>query len=109
MRSSSRARPHRTLEQREKILAAYRQTSLTSHQFAHLHSIAASTLFRWLRESPASRTGDAAEWIEVPNLIGSRSPAPAYRLCFSNGLSVEIAAGFQAEEIRTLAEVIRGL
>jgi len=109
MRSSSRVRPPTTPEQREEILAASRQTSLSSHQFARQHGIAASTLFRWLRESPTSGDDDTAGWIEVPNLIGSRSPAPACRLCFSHGLSVEIAAGFQAEAVRPLAEVIGGL
>lgn len=109
MRSASRARPHKTPEQREAILAAYRQTSLSSHQFARQHGIAASTLFRWVRQSPGSSERDAGEWIEVPNLLGSRPPAPGYRLCFANGVSLEISAGFQFEEVRTLAEVIRRL
>jgi len=102
-------RPHRTPAQREEILAAYRQTSLSSHQFAHRHGIAASTLFRWRRQSPGSSHRDTAEWIEVPNLIGSRPPAPVYRLCFANGVSVELPAGFQPDEVRTLAEVVSRL
>lgn len=102
-------RPQKTPAQREEILAAYRQTSLSSHQFARQHGIAASTLFRWLRESPVSRNGDTAEWIEVPNLLGNRSPAPTYRVRFANGLSLDIPFGFQPDEVRTLAEVVSRL
>jgi len=106
MSSTARVRPQKTPEQREEILAAYRQTSLSSHQFARRHGIAASTLFRWLRQSPVSTPRDAGEWIEVPNLVGSRPPASTYRLCLANGLSVDIPVGFQPEEVRTLAEMV---
>ena len=109
MQSPPRARPHRTPAQRADILAAYRQTSLSSHQFARRHGIAPSTLFRWLRQASASTESGAAALIELPNVLGHQPPAPAYCLRFANGLSVELAPGFQPDEVRTLAQLIRGL
>jgi len=109
MQSATRARPHKTSAQRAEILAAYRQTALSSHPFARRHGIAASTLFRWRRQASASTEGGAATLIEVPHLLGQQPPAPAYCLRFANGLSVELAAGFQPDEVRTLAQLIRGL
>jgi hypothetical protein len=109
MQSSTRLRPHKTPVQRAEILAAYRQTALSSHPFARRHGIAASTLFRWLRQATAATPSGAATLIEVPILLGQQPPAPAYCLRFANGLSVELAPGFQPEEVRTLAQLIRGL
>jgi transposase-like protein len=109
MQSATRARPHKTLAQRADILAAYRQTALSSHRFARQHGIAASTLFRWLRQASTATPSGAARLIEVPNLLGQQRPAPAYCLRFANGLSVELAPGFQPDEVRTLAQLIRGL
>ena len=109
MQSPTRTRPHKTPAQRADVLAAYRQTALSSHQFARRHGIAASTLFRWLRQASAATESGAAALIEVPNLLGHQLPAPAYRLGFANGVSVEIASGFPPEEVRTLAQLIRDL
>ena len=102
-------RPRKTPEQREEILAAYRQTSLSSQQFARRHGIAASTLFGWLRQSAGPPSSDAAEWIEVPNLIGGRPSTSTYRLSFANGVSVDVPVGFQPDEVLTLAEVVNRL
>ncbi|WP_442954864.1 IS66 family insertion sequence element accessory protein TnpA [Pelomicrobium sp.] len=109
MRSSSRVRPHKSPAQRAEILAAYRQTALSSHAFARQHGVAPSTLFRWLREASAPRPPRGAALIEVPNLLAPPPAALAYRLCFANGVSVEVASGFEPEEVRTLARLIRSL
>jgi hypothetical protein len=109
MRSSSRVRPHRTPAQRAEILTAYRRTSLSSHAFARQHGIAPSTLFRWLRHTAAPIERDAGAWIEVPNLLDRPAPAPAYCLRFANGVRVELASGFQPDEVRTLAQLVRSL
>ncbi len=109
MQSATRARPHKTLGQRADILAAYRQTALGAYPFARQHGIATSTLFRWIRQASAATPSRAATLIEVPNLLGQQPPAPAYCLRFANGLSVELAAGFHLDEVRVLAQLIRGL
>lgn len=109
MRSSSREHPHKTPAERAQIVAAYQQTPLDSQQFARRHGIAASTLFRWLRQSAAPTNRGAAALIEVPNLLGPPSPAPAYRVRFANGLSVELRSGFEPEEVRVLAQILQRL
>lgn len=109
MQRATRERRHKTPAERAEILAAFQQTELSSHRFARQYGIAASTLFRWLRHSAAPIQSDPGAWIEVPNLLGQQPPAPAYCLRFANGLSVELAAGFQPDEVRTLAQLIRSL
>ena len=109
MQSPPRARPHQTPAQRADVLAANRQTALSSHQFARRHGIATLTLFRWLRKASAATESGAAGLIEVPNLLAHQAPVPAYRLRFANGVSVEVASGFKADEVRTLAQLIRSL
>jgi hypothetical protein len=109
MQRATIARRHKTPAERAEILAAFQQTELSSHQFARHHGIAASTLFRWLRHSAAPSASDPGAWIEVPNLLGRQPPAPAYCLRFANGVSVEVASGFQPDELRTLAQLVRGL
>ena len=98
-----------TPARRAEIVTAYRQTGLSSHQFARQHGIAASTLFRWLRRAGAATQSGAAALVEVPNLLGRQPPAPAYRLRFANGVSVELAPGFQPDELRALAAIVRSL
>ena len=98
-----------TPARRAEIVTAYRQTALSSHQFARQHGIAPSTLFRWLRLSAASTERDAGALVEVPNLLGRQPPAPAYRLRFANGVSVELASGFEPDEFRALAAIVRSL
>ena len=109
MQGPTRGRPHQTPVRRAEILEAYRQTALSSHQFAREHRIAASTLFRWLRQAGAATQSGAAALVEVPNLLGRQPPAPAYCLRFANGVSVELAPGFQPDELRALAAIVRGL
>ena len=109
MRSSLRVRPHKSAAQRAEILTAYRQTSLSSHAFARQHGIASSTLFRWLRHAAAPTEGNAGGLIEVPNLLGRQPPAPGYCLRFANGVSVEVGSGFEPDELRALAQVVRSL
>jgi transposase-like protein len=109
MQRATRERRHKTPAERAEILAAFQQTELSSHPFARRHGIAPSTLFRWLREASAPRPPRGAALIEVPNLLAPPPAALAYRLWFANGVSVEVASGFESEEVRTLARLIRSL
>jgi transposase-like protein len=109
MQRATIERRHKTPAERAEILAAFQQTELSSHRFARQYGIAASTLFRWLRQAAAPSASDPGAWIEVPNLLGRQLPAPAYRLRFANGVSVEVGSGFQPDELRALAQLVRGL
>ena len=109
MQGPTRGRPHQTPTRHAEILAAYRQTALSSHAFAREHRIAVSTLFRWLRQAGAATQSGAGAMVEVPNLLGRQPPAPAYCLRFGNGISVEVGSGFQPDELRALAAVVRSL
>jgi hypothetical protein len=47
--------------------------------------------------------------IEIPNPLGGRVGACGYRLRFPQGIVLELAPGFSAEEVRSLARLIQSL
>lgn len=110
METGSRLRPQKTPAQRAGILAEYQQRALSAALVARRHGISPSTLFRWLRHAPAPSASGGAAWIEVPNPLSRGAAAvPAYCLRFANGVALELSCGFQPEEVRALAQVVRGL
>jgi len=115
MQNQPPARPHKTTRQRADILAAYERTELTQREFVARHDIAVTTLQRWLRQSQSGSRSEGARFVEVPNLlpapkpVGGSSTAAAYRLQFPRGLVLEVASGFQASEVRLLAQLIQAL
>jgi transposase-like protein len=101
-------RPHRTREERAQILADYRQSGLTQKVFAAQAGIGNSTLSLWLRKAKGSQN-NSPPFIPVPNLLPAGGRATPYRIEFPRGLVVAVAAGFQAEELRTLLQVVQQL
>ena len=57
-----------TPAQRERILAAYRQSSLTQPGFARQYHIGTSTLRTWLRQSASKPPSRATAFLPVPKL-----------------------------------------
>lgn len=108
-----RGRRRSTPAQRERILVAYRRSRLTQKAFAAQAGIGYSTLTLWLRKAQsaqnASRTGHSSALVRVPNLFSASAAAPAYRLKFPGGLTVEVAAGFRATELERLLQVVQSL
>jgi hypothetical protein len=45
----------------------------------------------------------------VPNLLAAGPPAPAYRLHWPGGLSLELRAGFAADELAALLQLLPAL
>ncbi len=109
MRNRLRLGPRKTSTERAKILATRARSGLSDREFAARHGIAVSTLYRWSRERPPEPQTDPGELIEIPNVLASRPPDPAYRLLFPRGWVLEVAAGFAPEELRALAQLIQSL
>jgi transposase-like protein len=102
MQNSSRVRKHATAAQREKILRAYGRSQWPQKKFALQAGIGVSTLAAWLRKAAVKKEGGAS-FVAVPNLL---SAAPAYRLQWPGGLSLEVRSGFSAQELGALLQLL---
>jgi len=110
MQNRTGPRQHRTRAEKAKIVAAYKRSGLSQRDFALQHGIATSNIQRWIGQFPAS--AKPAHWaalVEVPNLLATRSGPGAYRLHFAQGLQLEVARGFEPEEVRVLVQLLQSL
>jgi transposase-like protein len=112
MRQTTRVgRRRHSPAQKEKLLAAYRRSGLTQKAFAAQMGIGYSTLTSWLGKAGAPPCAGPADdppaLIQVPNLLSGASRVAAYRLEFASGLTVEVARGFDSEELRRLLAAAR--
>lgn len=109
MESTLRTGRHRTAAQRAQILNDYRQSGLTQKAFAAQVGIGYSTLALWHRKATAGESVVSPTFIPVPNLLPAARAATVYRLQFPRGLTVEVAPGFDAEELSALLQVVQRL
>jgi len=102
---------HKSSTEIAQILELQKQSGLSLQKFAVQEGIAFSTLQRWARKARLAATHEgSARLVEVPNLLAcSTAGGAAYRLHFPGGYLLEIASGFRANELHTLAEVIHSL
>lgn len=108
MQRSPRVGRRYTPAQRAKILAAYQRSRLTQKDFAAQAGIGHSTLTLWLRKAAAKDSGTST-FVPVPNLFSVASTTFPYRLQFPRGVIVEVAPGFQAEELGALLKQVQAL
>ncbi len=110
MQTKPSSRRYRTRGEKAKIVAAYKRSGLSQRDFALEHGIAASNIQRWVGQFPASATPvHPAALVEVPNLLAAQPGPGAYRLHFPQGLQLEVARGFEMEEVRALAQLLQSL
>ena len=102
MQTTARGRRHLTATQRDKILRACQRSSLTRKEFAARVGIGVSTLHTWLRQAALRQGGGGSQFVEAPNWLAARPPAPAYKIQWPSGLSLEVRAGFVARELGVL-------
>jgi len=108
MQRRTRVRRRHSPAQKDRLLAQYRRSGLSQRQFAAKAGIGYSTLTLWLRKTAPARKPSKSAFVAVPNLLSTTTP-PTYRLRFSGGLSVEVASGFQTEELASLLQVVQRL
>lgn len=109
MQKRPRPRRRKTSAERTQILLARAQSNLCDREFAAQHGLSASSLYRWQRERSTGQRVEQASLIEIPNLLSSQPAVPGYRLRFPSGLLLEVAPGFEPEELRALAQLIQAL
>jgi transposase-like protein len=102
MQNSTQVRKHRTAAQRQSILQDYRRSQLTQKEFGAQAGVSVSTLQAWLRKASARPRAGGSVFVAVPNLLSAAPSAPAYRLHWPGGLSLEVRTGFAAEELGAL-------
>lgn len=91
-----------------KILRLFRGGQLTRKEFAAQAGIGDSTLHAWLRKAALKQAGGGSAFAAVPSLFSSLPLAPAYRLQWPGGLSLEIRAGFASTELTALLQLPPG-
>lgn len=109
MQNRLRRQPRKTSTERAQILVARAHSGLSDREFAAERGIAVSTLYRWLRQAPAEPRTEGGGLIEIPNGLANRPALAAYRLLFPRGLTLEVAPGFQPDELRALAQLLQHL
>jgi hypothetical protein len=109
MQNSSRGRKHLTPAQRGKVLRSYRRSQLPQKEFAARAGIGVSTLCAWLRKEAAETVAGGAAFVAVPNLLTAAPAAPAYRMQWPGGLSLEVRSGFSSGELAALLQLLQPL
>ena len=109
MQGPTRVQRRHTAAQRQEILSAYQRSPLTQKEFAAQAGIGWSTLTSWLGKAAPAKPSGAAAFVPVPNLFSAAAPPSAYRLQFPAGMIVEVAPGFQSEELGALLQLVQGL
>ena len=109
MQRLTRVQRHHTAAQRHEILTAYQRSQLTQKEFAAQASIGWSTLTSWLRKAATAKPSGVTAFVPVPNLFSAAAATPPYRLQFPRGHVVEVAPGFQSEELGALLQLVQAL
>ena len=107
MQDAAHARKHLTSAQREKILRDHLETQLTDRAFAAQAGVSVSALYAWRRKAAAGKPD--ASFVAVPNLLSPAPAAPAYRLQWPGGLSLEVRPGFSSQELAALLQLLPAL
>lgn len=109
MQTAIPTRKHQSPAQREAMLRDYHQSQLTQKDFAAQAGISVSALRAWLRKAAAPAAVPVPAFVPVPNLLATAPVAAAYRLQWPGGLTLEIRAGFAAQELGALLQLLPGL
>ena len=109
MQNPARIRRRSTPERREKILPRCRNSQLTAEAFAAQAGIGVSTLHAWRRQAAEAKGEGGSAFVAVPNLLSAGTASATYRLQWPGGLSLEVSAGFVAEELATVLQLLPAL
>ena len=96
----------------QELLQRYHQSQLTQAEFVKAEGICLGTLSRHLRrEKLKSIGGEPHGFVEIDpvNAIQSIAHRDPFRVCLSEGVSVEIYPGFCAVEVTRLFSVLNAM
>jgi hypothetical protein len=108
MESKPTRRRRFTSTEREQLLSAYRRSGQTQRQFAQDHGLSLSCLVVWLRKF--GRRPVPPPLLPLPGGLPSRRTWPAaYQIVFPGGHRLEVARGFEREELDHLCQILHRL
>jgi hypothetical protein len=109
MNQEPQRKPRRTAPQIQELASRYRQSQLSKTAFAELEGICLATLRRHLQRDAVLRSEVGGCFIEVERADAADAPGTGtcYRVCFGEGLTLEIPAGFSLREVAGLLEAVR--
>lgn len=107
------SRQYLTAAEKAAIVADYHRSGLSQRGFARRHGIPAANIHRWIQAEDSATVTEPghgrANLVEVPNLMAQSAAGGTYRLHFPRGFTLEVARGFEAEELRHLAQLVQSL
>ena len=106
MQISKPVRKRASRASRQRILRAYRHSTLSQREFAAKVGISVATLNKWRKQSSAPPPPDRPQFVALPNLVPKPTPGPIYRLVLPSGLALEVRNGFTAQELATWLELL---
>ncbi len=110
MNQEPQRKPRRTVPQIQELASRYRQSQLSKTAFAELEGICLATLRRHLQRDAVLRGEARGRFIEVQrDGSADASGANCYRVCFGEGLKLEIPTGFSLREVSGLLEAVRAV
>lgn len=110
MQNDLPVRKRASVEEREKILTAYRASGLTQEKFAAQAGLSLSCLSNWLRRAKAQAPSRPVSFLEVSSPAASSSRwSPGYRVELPGGVRLELPSGFAPAEAAELCRILRGL
>ena len=113
-------------EEREKILVDYQQAKLRPAAFAAQVGVSRSTLYKWIqiaqearapqvmqsaqgRQAPLHEPLAESTFMELAISVPAPAPGPTYRVSFPQGWSLEVAVGFNPQELAQLCQILKSL
>jgi len=106
MQASRSRRKRHSAEERSQLIGEYWRSGLTQREFAVRSRIGVSTLHAWLRRAGTEERPGGVQLISLPSLAPA---APACRIGFPGGMTLEVPAGFRSEEVTFLVQMLRSL
>jgi transposase-like protein len=93
-------------EQRQEMIAAYRQSGMTRLAFCREHGLGYGSLSKWLKEEAGgSDVPKMMEAVEISPLAWMKEPVMA-EVCFADGRRVRVMSGCPEALWRRMMEVM---
>ena len=100
METATEPKKRRTRQDIETLLGRYHASGKSARAFCEAEGVAESSLYKWLKRKRPRES--------VPALVEVKAPkiSAGLRIATPRGYQVEVPAGFAAEELKRLLEVL---